>query len=231
MPASSNEPHRHRWATSSAATSARYWSPRSATKFGWVTTVNPRLAERRRSARGGSPRRARCGRRGRTPTSSNAARAMTSSPRVTQCTATGRPRRRAVRKPPASSSGAGRRASSSRNLTGPRPSSSPAPVGRPGPPGHDDVERQRPVAPSGRQQLDLRRILGRGEVRHGRHAVAGELPTDCRQVGHGESRPARPGSAGHRRAGTAARSADRARPVRSRRRPGRRSPRRRSRRC
>ena len=59
--------------------------------------------------------------------------------------------------------------------------------GQAGPPGHDDVERERTVALSGRQQLDLRRILGRGEVRHGRHAVAGELPTDGRQVGSGES--------------------------------------------
>ena len=46
-PPASSEPQRHRSATSPASTSARYWSPRSATKEGWVTTTRPRSPKRR----------------------------------------------------------------------------------------------------------------------------------------------------------------------------------------
>ena len=41
-PAARSDPQRHRSGWSAASTSARYSSPRSATKPGWVTTVSPR---------------------------------------------------------------------------------------------------------------------------------------------------------------------------------------------
>ena len=85
-------------ATSPGSTSARYWSPRAATNDGWVTTTRPRCRTPGISSTGIT---APCSMRspGSAPTSSHAARATTSSARVTQWTAIARPARRAARNP------------------------------------------------------------------------------------------------------------------------------------
>ncbi len=83
-----SEATRHSSWCSSAGTSIRYWSPRSATKLGCVTTVAPLST---RSARLSSGTTAACSMRssGWRPALRSAASVTTSCAAVTQCTATG----------------------------------------------------------------------------------------------------------------------------------------------
>ena len=77
--------HRHSSCCSAAGTSSRYWSPRSATKPGWVATVTPTPAM---SATLSSGTTAPCSMRsGWGPPTAAADRVTTSCAAVTQCTA------------------------------------------------------------------------------------------------------------------------------------------------